>query len=87
MIKQHITIKDGTGYLTDYPHLKAHIVAKMHLAGDIAIEKVAEHYGISLADVYAAIAFYYDNQSIIEQNHAEKLARAKRLGKDNFHEV
>lgn len=87
MIKQHITMKSGKGYLTDYPHLKAHIVAQMHIHGDISIENVAEHYGISLADVYASIAYYYDNQEMIEDTHAEKVNTAKQIGKDNFHEI
>lgn len=86
MIKQHIMMKDETAYLSDYPHLKAHLVAQMHVHGNIAIEAVAEHYRISLADVYATIAYYYDNQEKIETAHSKKLERARQIGKDNFRE-
>lgn len=86
MIKQHILIKDGTAYLTNYPHLKAHIVAQMHIHGGVSVEDVAEHYDISLSDVHAVIVYYYDNQAEIEQSIADKVARAKEVGKENFHE-
>lgn len=87
MIKQHIMMKSGQAYLTDYPHLKVHLIAQMHIQGNVAIDDVAEHYGISLADVYATIAYYYDNQEMIEQSLAEKVENAKELGKNNFHQV
>ncbi|MGB7341361.1 MAG: hypothetical protein WBC91_20870 [Phototrophicaceae bacterium] len=86
MIKQHITMKGDIGYLTDHPHLKAHIVAQMHIHGSVPIADVAEQYGVELADVYAAIAFYYDNRTKIEQAHAEKQNRARILGGKNFQE-
>lgn len=83
---QHVIVKDKAAYLSDYPHLKAHIVAQMHIHGGSSIQDVAEHYGITLADVHAAIAYYYDNQDTIEKAQAEKLERARHIGKDNFHE-
>lgn len=58
MIKQDITIKGNAGYLTDYPHLKADIVAQMHIHGDIPIADIADQYSIDLTGVYTAIAFY-----------------------------
>lgn len=87
MIKQHIMMKAGQAYLADFPHLKARIVAQMHIKGAVPIEAVAEHYGISLADVYASIAYYYDNQDKIEESLADKVDTVKKLGKNNFHEV
>lgn len=87
MSDQHIMLKEGTAYLTDHPHLKAHLVAQMHIKGEVAIDAVAEHYSISLSDVYATIAYYYDNQETIETRREAKIKRAKRLGGDNFREV
>jgi hypothetical protein len=87
MIKQHIIIKDGKGYLQDYPHLKAYLVAQMHIHGEISVEKVAEHYSIDLADVYAAIAYYYDNQEEIERAIAANIEQAKQVGQDRFREI
>lgn len=87
MLKQHIIIKGGNGYLLNYPHLKAHLVASMHIHGEVSIEDVAEHYDIELADVYAAIAYYYDNQEEIERAIAANIERAKQIGQDRFREV
>jgi hypothetical protein len=87
MLKQHIIIKDGKGYLQDYPHLKAYLVAQMHIHGEISVEKVAEHYSIDLADVYATIAYYYDNQEEIERAIAANIEQAKLIGQDRFRET
>jgi len=87
MLKQHIIIKNGKGYLINYPHLKAHLVASMHMPGGATIEDVAEHYGIELADVYAAIAYYYDNHEEIERAIAANIEQAKKIGQDRFREI
>jgi hypothetical protein len=86
LVKQHIVLKNGVGYLADYPHLKAHLVAQMHIHGKNSIEAVAEHYQIDLADVYAAIAYYYDNQQAIEDRISTAIENARKTGKSNFRE-
>jgi hypothetical protein len=86
LVKQHIILKDGIGYLAEHPHLKAHLVAQMHVHGGNSVDAVAEHYQIELADAYAAIAYYYDNQSVIEEALATKIERARQTGKTNFRE-
>jgi hypothetical protein len=86
LVKQHIVLKDGVGYLAEYPHLKAHLVAQMHVHGGNSVDTVAEHYQIKLADVHAAIAYYYDNQRLIEEAIASKIERARQTGKANFKE-
>jgi len=86
-LKQHIIVRDGTGYLAEYPHLKAHLVAQMHLHGGVPVEDVAEHYGVGLSDVYAAMAYYYDNAAEIERAIAEKVERAREIGGERFQEI
>jgi hypothetical protein len=36
-----------------------------------SVEAIAEHYDITLADVYAALTYYYDNQSYFEQHERD----------------
>ena len=42
-------------------------------------EIVAEYIGITLADVYAALAYYYDHESEIQQALADEAEVATRL--------
>jgi uncharacterized protein (DUF433 family) len=58
----------------------------MHLYGKNSVEDVAEHYQIDLADVYAAIAYYYDNQAVIEAAIEEAIEQARQTGKERFRE-
>ena len=52
-------------------HLKAYLVA--NLALNDGPQAASEHYRISLATVYGALAFYYDNEEAIHK--AIRLAR------------
>lgn len=59
-IEQHLEYRRGdvrivgTGY-------KARVVASTHLHGGLSIEETAESYEINVAQVYAALTYYYDN--------------------------
>jgi uncharacterized protein (DUF433 family) len=56
-------------------------VAIMYLRMGQSLEEIAGKYQLSLAAVYAAIAFYYDNRDEIDQRTAEAaaFAEAERL--------
>lgn len=86
ILKNHVIVRDGTGYLAEHPHLKAHLVAQMHIHGGISVPDVATHYQIDIADVYAAIAYYYDNAEEIERAIEAKLQLAREIGGDRFQE-
>ncbi len=45
--------------------VKVNMIALKHQNGDTPAE-LAEHYGITLADVYAALAYYHDNRPYFE---------------------
>jgi uncharacterized protein (DUF433 family) len=49
----HVRIT-GTGY-------KARVVASIYLYGGLTIEETAESFEINLAQMHAALAYYYDN--------------------------
>ena len=42
-------------------------VAIMYLRMSQSLEEIASTYGLSLASVYAAIAYYYDHQGTVDQ--------------------
>jgi uncharacterized protein (DUF433 family) len=64
-------------------HYKAYLVA--NLAFNDGAEASAEHYGLSLADVYAAMSFYYDNKEAIqrEKEALRELGRTKLNERDS----
>jgi ABC-type sulfate transport system permease component len=44
------------------------------------VQATAEHYGITLADVYGAMAFYYDNHDAIQNAIQEARQIGESLG-------
>ncbi|MBW4644246.1 MAG: DUF433 domain-containing protein [Goleter apudmare HA4340-LM2] len=56
-------------------------IAIMYLRVGQSLEEIAGKYQLSLAAVYAAIAFYYDHRAEIDQRtaEAEAFAEAERL--------
>lgn len=70
-IKDYIVFKDSTARVTGKEHLKAEIVARMVVNGEREIEYVMQHYGLSRAQVYAVLAYYYENQDELDKADAE----------------
>ncbi len=54
-------------------------VAKMYLEMRESLEDIAKEYDLSLASVYAALAYYYDHQEEIERQTAESQAFVEQL--------
>jgi uncharacterized protein (DUF433 family) len=51
--------------------VKVRMIAQKHLTAGESVEAIAEHYDITVADVYAALAYYYDNRASFEQHERE----------------
>ncbi|MCA9893300.1 MAG: DUF433 domain-containing protein [Anaerolineae bacterium] len=66
----HILIDEQGTPRTINGGIKVHMLAKKYLAGEPATQ-LAEHYGIALADVYAALAYYHDNRAYFDAHDAE----------------
>ena len=62
--------KDGTPR-TINGRVKVSMISQKHLNAAESVEAIAEHYQISPSDVYAALAYYYDNQAYFEQHERE----------------
>lgn len=73
-VVNHIEIRDdGIGYIVGR-NLKAEMVARMFVGTDYSVEDVMAHYELSAAEVHAALAYYYDNQSTLDARHAQSIA-------------
>jgi len=69
IIKSYIVFKDGEARIVGKEHLKAEYVARMHVDGKSSIEDVMEHYNISRPQVYGALAYYYENQTLLDDEY------------------
>ena len=49
---------------------------------DVSAEDIAEHYGITLADVYAALAYFHDNRAYFEERSRQSEELLKQHGVD-----
>lgn len=67
---------------------RPHIVGTGITVADIAIAKIyhaldadgiAEWYGLSLAQVYAGLSYYYDNKSAMDDEIKQLIRRAEEL--------
>ena len=67
---EHIVVRPG--YCGGKPHVAGHRVKVQHIAvwherlGKSPDEIAAEHPGLTLADVHAALTYYYDHQEQID---------------------
>ena len=55
----------------------------MHLRMGQSLEEIAGRYELDYADVYAAMAYYYDHRTNIEASIAEDEAFAEAFQRDN----
>ena len=76
-IINHIEMIDGQAVIRGHGHLKAKMVARMHLWEGVSIEEVMEHYGLTASEVYAALAYYYDNQDALEVEYERTVAESR----------
>ena len=76
----HITIDDDGVARTINRHVKVKMIIQRHLFADEPLQDIADYYGISLADTYAAMTYYYDNKAFIDAQFEEAEALAKEYG-------
>jgi uncharacterized protein (DUF433 family) len=79
-IKNHIEFRNGEAVIVNHPHLKAEYVARSHVNGGDSIEEVMEHYGLTHAEVYAALTYYYENQTVLDAEMERFWAEANASG-------
>jgi uncharacterized protein (DUF433 family) len=74
----HIIIKDGIAYIAERGHLKAEMVARMVVDGGYTVEETMEQYDLSASQVYSVLAYYYDNQTALDEAHEQKWADIRK---------
>lgn len=77
-IINHIELRDGQAVIRGHGHLKAKMVARMHLWEGASIEEVMEHYGLTASEVHASIAYYYDNQEALDAEYERTVEDSRR---------
>ena len=65
----HILIDDDGHPRTINRRVKVHMLASKYLAG-VTADALVDHYGITHADVYAALAYYHDNRAYFDAREA-----------------
>ena len=81
----HITLDENGIPRTVNRHVKVRMIAQKHLGAGESVADIAEHYEITVADVYAALAYYHDNRASFEQQErdlAPLIAEAQRYTAD-----
>lgn len=76
-IINHIEMRDGHAVIRGHGHLKAKMVARMHLWEGAPIDEVMAHYGLSAAEVYSALAYYADHQAELEAEYDRLIAEVE----------
>lgn len=73
---QHIEIVDGQAVIGE-GKLKAKIIGQMAANEAMTVDEIMAEYGLTHAEVHAAITYYYDNRDAIEQglHEAEQYVR------------
>lgn len=66
----HILIDDKDILRTINKRVKVNMIAVKNTY-EVTVDEIAEHYGITVADVYSALAYYHDNRDCFEQRYAE----------------
>ena len=79
IIKDYIVFRDDEARIAGKPHLKAELVARMHTSGDAPIDYVMEHYGLTRAQVHAALAYYYENQQALDEAYDRSWAESRAI--------
>lgn len=78
-IIKHIEVRDKIGYIAGR-NIKAKMVARLYIWEQTPIETIVQQYDITPAEVHAAIAYYYDNQAILDAEYEQNLAKIKSIG-------
>jgi uncharacterized protein (DUF433 family) len=75
----HIELIDGVPVIRG-THFKVENVVAMYVTGESSVEWIAENFNLTHAQIHAALAYYYDNQELINRLLRENEALAREVG-------
>lgn len=84
VIKQYVVERDGEGCVAGHGYLEAEYVARMHVNGGRPIEYVMEHYGLTRAEVHGVLAWFYENQEVLDAEQERGWAESKARDADDL---
>lgn len=75
------------GVLGGDPHIAGHRIgvhdiADLHVHLNVPVEEIARGYDLTLAEIYAALSYYYDHRDEIEAIIRENRSRAHAIQDD-----
>ena len=76
---KHIEIRDGKARIVG-SRLSVQNIAVMHVWNETPLSWIAEHYDLALAQIHAALSYYYDHQDEIDTAVREAEALAHEVG-------
>lgn len=76
----HIMVDDEGTPRTVNKQVKVKMIGERYVQAGASAEEIAGHYGITLADVHAALAHYFDHQAAFEQQSASNQALIREHG-------
>lgn len=68
--RKHINV-DGDVPRTQNRNVKVRMIAQFYLEAGSSVADIAEQYGITQADVHAALAYYYDHKPYFDERDRE----------------
>ena len=80
----YIIFQNNTARIAGSEHLKAELVARMHINGERSFDFVMTHYGLSRAQVHASLAYYYENQEALGIAYEQDWAESHSIKADEF---
>lgn len=78
----HILIDEHGIPRTINKDIKVSVIVQRHILGNEPVTSIAEHYDLDLADVYAAISYYYDNKAQMDDYFEKTETLVKEIGID-----
>ncbi len=84
IIQNYIIFKDGEARIAGKEHLKAELVARLHVNGERDVDYVMEQYGLTRAQVYAALTYYFENQQVLDEEYKKSWADSKAIKSADF---
>ena len=76
----HIRIDDDGIPRTINGFVKVSMIVQKHIFADETLPDIADHYRISLSDVHAALAYYYDNRNEMDAAFERNATLLKEVG-------
>lgn len=76
----HVLVDEHGTPRTIHKNVKVKMIGERHVEAGATAAEIAEHYGITLADVHAALAYYFDNQAAFEQQAQKNQALLHERG-------